>query len=101
MAGLQNFWSFMAIFSDGVDTVNDGWLSRPGGIRFTLGGFTGDHDWNAVRYLSFFTDFDSPRYPETYTVTGIYAVPEPHVSLLALLGFSTVILHRRKHGDGR
>ncbi|MBS1716039.1 MAG: hypothetical protein JST30_17060 [Armatimonadetes bacterium] len=96
-----SIWSVRAINADGTSGSNGGWLWRPGGIRFKLSGFTGHLDWSAVRYLSFTTDFDPPGYPESYKVTRIYAVPEPHTAVLALLGFSTVILHRRKHGDGR
>jgi len=95
-----SIWSVRAINADGTSGSNGGWLWRPEGIRFKLSGFTGHVDWSAVRYLSFTTDFDPPRYPERYTVTRIYAVPEPHAAVLALLGVAIARLRGRRQRHG-
>lgn len=80
-------WTIYVRDANGKTGTNDGWLFRTGGIRFRLSGFTNNVDFSKITDLSFFQRFSSPGYPESYTVTSIYAVPEPcSLTFLAILG---------------
>lgn len=91
-------WTVIVRDTNGGVGINDGWLFRPGGIRFKLGGFIGSVDWSNIRDFRFdqhFTSQGAPH-PESYTVTKIYTVPEPGALLVAFVGLLAVRLRTAK-----
>lgn len=91
-----DLWTMYARDSKGVTGTNDGWLSRQGGLRFRKSGFVGNPDWSSIQYLEFSQRFSSPGYPEAYTVTKIYTLPEPTSASVAALAFLTLRRRARK-----
>ena len=92
-----DLWSLRAIDAHGVSGTNDGWLFRQGGLRYRKSGFTGNLDWSAISYLRLTQRFTSQgtRHPESYTVTKIYAVPEP-ATFLSLGAMALGACRRRR-----
>ncbi|MBS1716036.1 MAG: hypothetical protein JST30_17045 [Armatimonadetes bacterium] len=89
-------WSMLITDVNGVDTSNDGWLLRPGGIRFDIDSFSRQIDWSRVRSIEFTENMNHSTNPQVYSVTHIYAVPEPS---LACLGALLPVLLRRRTGS--
>lgn len=63
-----------------------GFLTRPGGVKFTRQAFNGDVDWTRVRSFQFTQLWDTLPNPLTYSLTKIYAVPEPSSILILAVG---------------
>lgn len=86
---LADQWSVTMIDSLGHVDTNPGWLFRPGGVRFRKQDFDPLMDWGKIRLMNFRQKFtpDIGDVPMAYTVTKIYAVPEPGTA-----AFATVLL---------
>ncbi len=87
-------WSLRYIDADGRSGTNGSWTSRNGGIAFDLATFTGSVDRSRIVNLQFTQLWTPPAHPESYTMTRVYAVPEP--STLALGGLALGACLRRR-----
>ncbi|MBS1716053.1 MAG: hypothetical protein JST30_17130 [Armatimonadetes bacterium] len=76
---LADIWSLYVRDSHGVAGNNPGWLFRQGGIRFRKQDFNPLIDWSSIEYFDFDQTYstDVGPHPLEYSVTKIYAVPEP------------------------
>ena len=91
-------WSLTVVDVNGVDTSNDGWLLRNGGIQFDIDSFSRPIDWSRVRSVTFFENMDTPRNPTLYSVTHIYAVPEPPALAAGIVALA--LLRRKPRATG-
>lgn len=87
-------WSVTVTDSNAVSTSNDGWLFRSSGIQFDIASFSRQIDWSRVRSIEFTEHMYVAPNPTSYSVTHLYAVPEPSFFLSALGALG--LLHRRK-----
>lgn len=93
---LADIWALNVRDRNGVDGGTPNWLFRPGGIRFRKQDFNPRLDWSQIEYMSFDQRYstDVGPHPLTYSVTRIYAVPEPGTFLL-VVGAAGVLARRR------
>lgn len=91
---LAENWSMSVLDADGRSTGNGGWLFRPEGIRFRKEAFSQQVDWERITLIQVTQYWNSFPNPTDYTVTKIYAVPEPG-TMAALLGGLLAVRTRR------
>lgn len=75
--------------------VATGFLTRPGGVKFTRRSFVGSADWSRVQSFQFTQLWSTLPNPLTYSLQKIYAVPEPS-TLLVAAGFGVALRLRRR-----
>lgn len=95
-----DIWSLYVRDSHGVGGNNPGWLNRQGGIRFRKQDFNPNIDWSNIEYFDFDQRYstDAGVHPYTYSVTKIYAVPEP--SSFIIIAAAGLIAYRRTRSTG-
>jgi len=86
-------WDILVADAHGGDASNGGWLLRPEGIYFEIADFSRPVDWSRITLLEFRQNWDSLPNPLTYSVTKVYAVPEP--GTLLALGAGLLLAVRR------
>jgi len=92
---LPDSFTLSAVDTSGQTSTATGFLTRPGGVKFTRQAFNGNVDWSRVRSFQFIQEWNSFPNPLTYSLTKIYAVPEPTSFVALALGGGLLACRRR------
>lgn len=97
---LADNWNLFVRDSSGTTAANRGWVARNGGIAFQKSGFSDQLDWAHIEFIRFEQEFDNDfgPHPFVYSVTKLYAVPEP-ASFLLLTAVGLLTHRRRSRSD--